>query len=119
MNEHLFSIQGLAIFLPFLFSAVLFTGGFYGHLNFKHIRIQKVSLVAGLAMIPAVAFLVPLAIDLAFDLSIDLLSIQSLFLGICFLCVVAIYMVTPKRPPNPIQIAGLAVFLAGLYYTLA
>lgn len=119
MIDHILSVQGLAFVLPFLFSAILYTGAQYGHLNFKHVSIRKISMIAGLLSLPVVVFLLPLVIDLAFVLELRLLSIHALFLGICFLCVLCIYIASPKRLPNLIQLAGIGIFMAGFYYILA
>jgi|GEM_PF-5659639 len=120
MIAHIFSVQGLAFMLPFLFASILFCCAQYGHLHFKHVLIFKISIVSAVVSLPVVIFLLPLIVKLTFALELPLLSIHALFSGLCFLMVLCVYIGgASRRVPNIIQIAGLAVFLTGLYYTLA
>lgn len=119
MITHIFSVQGLAFMLPFLFASILYCSAQYGHLHFKHVLIRKVSIVSAIVSLPVVIFLLPLIIKLAFDVELQLFSIHSLFSGMCFLIVLCIYLATPKRMPNIIQLIGMAVFFFGFYSVLA
>lgn len=119
MITHIFSVQGLAFMLPFLFVSILYCGAQYGHLHFKHVLIRRVCIISALVSLPVVVFLLPLIIDLAFLIDLRLLSIHALFSGLCFLIVLCTYIAVPKRMPNIVQMVGLATFILGFYYILA
>ncbi|PCI00998.1 MAG: hypothetical protein COB76_02340 [Alphaproteobacteria bacterium] len=119
MDYSFLSLEALPFILPILVCAIIFTAAQYGHLNFKHLRIQKVSMIAALIVVPISIFFVPLIIKMAFTYSIPILKIHTLFIVLSFLCVLCISVVTAKAPPKIIQLLGLCLFGYGAYSFLA
>jgi hypothetical protein len=119
MEYSLLSLQSLAFLMPLVVCAIILNVGLYIHLNFKHVPIKNISMIAALGMLPLAAFLVPLISKMAFDFDVPLLAIYMTFIGICFLCLLLFAAVLPKRAPSIIQLAGVAVFVFGFYSLLA
>lgn len=119
MEYSLLSLQALPILLPMIVVAIIFNVGLYGHLNFKHIAIKKVSTIAALLMIPLAIFLPPLLVTMAFDIAVPLIKIQSLLVVVCFSLILMVKILKPKSVPSPLQVLGTVMFFYGAYSLLA
>lgn len=119
MDYSLLSLEALPFLLPLFVCAIIFSVALYGHLNFKHLQIKTVSIVAAALMLPICIFLIPLIIKMAFEFDVPLLKIHTVFSVLCFALVLIINVVTPKSPPHIIQVIGLCVFGYGVYSFLA
>lgn len=120
MDEYtLLSLNALPFALPFLVCAIIFNAALYGHLNFKHIPIQNISMIAAALMVPVAIFFVPMVVRLAFDFAVPLVKIHAMFSVIVFACMVCVSVVRPRGIPSPAQILGLFIFCYGAYSFLA
>ena len=119
MDYSLLSLQALPVLLPMIVVAIIFNVALYGHLNFKHIEIKKISSIAAMLMIPLAIFLIPLLITMAFSMAVPLLKIHSLFIGLCFSLVLMIKVLKPKSMPSPLQMLGTVLFFYATYSLLA
>ena len=119
MDYSLISLQALPIVLPMVVVAIIYNVALYGHLNFKHIQIKKISAIAAILTLPIAIFMVPLVIMMAFDMGIPLVKIHGLFVALCFTLVLMVKVLKPKSVPSPLQLLGTAMFLYGAYSLLA
>lgn len=115
----LLSMQALPFLLPLLVCAIIVDAALYGHLNFKHMQIKNISVIAAVMMLPIAIFLVPMVVRLAFDFAVPLVKIHAMFSVLVFACIVCVAALKPRGVPSATQIAGLIIFCYGVYSFLA
>lgn len=115
----LLSFETLPILIPMLISAVILYLVMFGHLNFKHIEIKKVSIISSFISIPFVLFYFQLLKALVNDHDVNMLHIHILLMALLLIVSVLVGVLSSKRVPSILQLIGLGVFSFGCFLLLA
>lgn len=114
-----FAFTAVPFFVAMVISAFLFLVPMFGHLHFKHVKIQRVSIITAIISMPFVLFYSKSLERFVIDYGLKLLDVHLIFMGVFFLMNVIMGILMFRRIASIFQIIGLGLFLSGYFFLLA
>jgi hypothetical protein len=115
----LFSLGLLPVLVPLIIASIIWAMAMFGHLHFKHIKMNKICVVTSLVSVPFSLFYYQLIQQLSVYNTIPKMDLHIGLTAVFFGVVSAFCMISAKRTPSILQIAGVVIFAMGCFFTLA
>lgn len=115
----LLSLGLFPVLIPLAVASIIFAVAMFGHLHFKHIKMNKVCVATSIVSIPFTLFFYELIQRLVVFNNVAKLEMHIGFMIVFFAVVTCFCALSARRIPSLLQIIGTALFCTSCFLILA